>query len=254
LVVSVSDLHLRVLIMWMYVIYLYPCTCFSPPALSLLLTFTKGDNLNALNNFFSRLMLSLLNLGLGMWASHIHKKKQSAWKSRLFTFILGGVAPPAVILGVAWSLYPIITAGCSRAGVFLQDQFVLHITATVELTLFIVIVLCVFVPLRVFDIVRFFLALTPVLRNVLHGLGMRCNALDCLYVNDGGHFDNLGIYELLRRRCQKIYSFDASEDKSYTYEALTAALRLAREDGIVDGFKFVGASAIREKREKERVM
>ncbi|MCU1390519.1 MAG: hypothetical protein JWL72_3857 [Ilumatobacteraceae bacterium] len=33
-----------------------------------------------------------------------------------------------------------------------------------------------------------------------------------VYVTDGGQFDNLGLFELLRRRCTTIYIFDASGD------------------------------------------
>ena len=35
-------------------------------------------------------------------------------------------------------------------------------------------------------------------------------------VTDGGHFENLGLYELVRRRCQVIIVSDASEDREST--------------------------------------
>ena len=37
-----------------------------------------------------------------------------------------------------------------------------------------------------------------------------------VYVSDGGHHDNLGLIELLRRRCRVIVCFDASGDKAHT--------------------------------------
>ncbi len=33
-----------------------------------------------------------------------------------------------------------------------------------------------------------------------------------VFVSDGGHFDNLGVYELIRRECKNILVFDAGED------------------------------------------
>jgi hypothetical protein len=46
-----------------------------------------------------------------------------------------------------------------------------------------------------------------------------------IYVSDGGHFDNLGIYEMVRRRCRVIVVSDAGHDPDYTFEDLGNALR-----------------------------
>lgn len=53
-----------------------------------------------------------------------------------------------------------------------------------------------------------------------------------LYVNlsDGGHFENLGLYELVRRRCRYIIAGDAEEDPRYSFEALGSAIRKCRAD------------------------
>jgi hypothetical protein len=48
-----------------------------------------------------------------------------------------------------------------------------------------------------------------------------------LYVSDGGHYENLGLVELLRRGCTEIYCFDASNDK---FGALGDAVSLARSE------------------------
>ena len=32
-----------------------------------------------------------------------------------------------------------------------------------------------------------------------------------VYLSDGGHFDNLGIYELIRRRCRFVIASDAGD-------------------------------------------
>ena len=52
------------------------------------------------------------------------------------------------------------------------------------------------------------------------------------YINlsDGGHFDNIGVYELLRRRCQFIIVGDAEADTSMKFEAISYIMRLARID------------------------
>lgn len=51
-----------------------------------------------------------------------------------------------------------------------------------------------------------------------------------VYVSDGGHFDNLGLYEMLRRRCRIILVVDASQDERMTFEDLGATLRKAAVD------------------------
>jgi hypothetical protein len=49
-----------------------------------------------------------------------------------------------------------------------------------------------------------------------------------LFVTDGGHYENLGLVELLRRGCTKIYCFDASGGEGF--EALGDAVALARSE------------------------
>ena len=49
-------------------------------------------------------------------------------------------------------------------------------------------------------------------------------------VSDGGHLENLAVYELLRRRCRTIISVDASEDPTMSFEGLVILLRYARID------------------------
>lgn len=49
-------------------------------------------------------------------------------------------------------------------------------------------------------------------------------------LSDGGHFENLGIYELLRRRVRVIVCSDAAEDKDFSFYDLQAALRKAQQD------------------------
>ena len=57
---------------------------------------------------------------------------------------------------------------------------------------------------------------------------------DYIYVTDGGHIDNLGAFELLRRRCQYIIVCDAEADPKMTFEGLAHLIRLARIDLGID--------------------
>ena len=51
-----------------------------------------------------------------------------------------------------------------------------------------------------------------------------------LYVSDGGHYENLGLVELLRRGCTEIYCMDAAGDKQETFFTLGEAIELARTE------------------------
>ncbi len=51
-----------------------------------------------------------------------------------------------------------------------------------------------------------------------------------LYVTDGGHYDNLGLVEALRRRPRRIIVIDASNDPEDTFNAVGSAIATARMD------------------------
>jgi len=55
------------------------------------------------------------------------------------------------------------------------------------------------------------------------------NHLDApfLYVTDGGHYENLGLVELLRRKCKTIWCIDASGDQIDTFDTIGGAFRTA---------------------------
>ncbi len=55
-----------------------------------------------------------------------------------------------------------------------------------------------------------------------------------VYLSDGGHFENLGIYELVRRRCRFIVACDAEEDREMTFPGLGNAIEKCRIDFGVD--------------------
>ena len=53
---------------------------------------------------------------------------------------------------------------------------------------------------------------------------------DYVCLSDGGHFDNLGLYELVRRRCRYVIVCDGEEDGDRRFEGLATAIRHCRVD------------------------
>ena len=51
-----------------------------------------------------------------------------------------------------------------------------------------------------------------------------------VYLSDGGHFENLGIYELVRRRCRFIIAIDSGMDPKFGFEDLGNAVRKCQVD------------------------
>jgi len=51
-----------------------------------------------------------------------------------------------------------------------------------------------------------------------------------VYLSDGGHIENLGVYELLKRRCKFIVVVDAEADPQMTFSSFSAVQRYARID------------------------
>lgn len=51
-----------------------------------------------------------------------------------------------------------------------------------------------------------------------------------VFLTDGGHIDNLGIYELLRRRCKLIIAIDGEADPDFNSGSLVQVERFARID------------------------
>ncbi len=49
-------------------------------------------------------------------------------------------------------------------------------------------------------------------------------------VSDGGHFENLGVYELIRRRCKVIIVGDAECDESLEFSSLGNLVRICATD------------------------
>ena len=65
-------------------------------------------------------------------------------------------------------------------------------------------------------------ALVPFLSEML---GMTSDTSSYVYLSDGGHFENLALYEMVRRRCRFIVVSDAGCDPEFAFEDLGNAVR-----------------------------
>jgi hypothetical protein len=61
-------------------------------------------------------------------------------------------------------------------------------------------------------------------------LGLTNDASPYVYLSDGGHFENLGLYEMVLRRCHYIVVSDAGQDPECSFVDLGEAVRKVRID------------------------
>jgi hypothetical protein len=72
---------------------------------------------------------------------------------------------------------------------------------------------------------------TPLLTTLYKEISSEANEEgEKIYLSDGGHFENLGIYELVRRRCALIVASDAGEDHLFNFDDLANAIHKIRVD------------------------
>jgi hypothetical protein len=64
--------------------------------------------------------------------------------------------------------------------------------------------------------------------------GLSNEEREFVYLSDGGHFENLGLYELIRRRCKFIIVSDAGCDEAFSFQDLGNAIEKCRADLQVD--------------------
>ena len=65
---------------------------------------------------------------------------------------------------------------------------------------------------------------------IQEAFGMTDDENKYVYLTDGGHFENLGIYEMVLRRCHLIVISDAAADPDYNFGDLGNAIRKVRID------------------------
>ena len=76
--------------------------------------------------------------------------------------------------------------------------------------------------------------------------GLTTDSGKYVYLSDGGHFENLGIYEMIRRRCRYIVVSDADCDPECQLEDLGNPVRKAWVDlGVAIRFRGIDVTARR---------
>ena len=65
-------------------------------------------------------------------------------------------------------------------------------------------------------------AITPLMEEAF---GLTTDNRPYVYLSDGGHFEDLGLYEMVRRRCRFIVVVDAGEDAHFQFADLGNAVR-----------------------------
>jgi hypothetical protein len=82
-------------------------------------------------------------------------------------------------------------------------------------------------------------------------LGRTSDKGEYVYLSDGGHFENLAMYEMVRRRCRTLVVLDGGCDPDYHYDDLGDALRKIRIDmGIPIEFDDAGIRELRARRRR----
>jgi hypothetical protein len=66
------------------------------------------------------------------------------------------------------------------------------------------------------------IAIVPLVQETF---GLTTDTRQYIHLSDGGHFENLGLYEMVRRRCRLIVISDAGRDPDYAFEDLGNAVR-----------------------------
>jgi hypothetical protein len=69
--------------------------------------------------------------------------------------------------------------------------------------------------------------LTPLVNELL---GRTTDTSPYVYLSDGGHFENLALYEIVARRCRYVIVSDAGCDSGYCFDDLANAIRRIRID------------------------
>ena len=82
------------------------------------------------------------------------------------------------------------------------------------------------------------IAIAPLLNEMI---GNTTDESKYVYLSDGGHFENLGLYEMVRRRCRFIVVSDAGCDPDYQFDDLGNAVRKISLDlGVPIEFRGLG--------------
>jgi hypothetical protein len=93
-------------------------------------------------------------------------------------------------------------------------------------------------------------ALAPLIEETF---GLTTDERPYIYLSDGGHFENLGLYEMVRRRCRYMVVVDAGCDPDYTFEDLGNAVRkIAIDLGVK--IRFHGLDKLKKRDPKDPIL
>jgi hypothetical protein len=93
-------------------------------------------------------------------------------------------------------------------------------------------------------------ALAPLIEETF---GLTTDERPYIYLSDGGHFENLGLYEMVRRRCCYIVAVDAGCDPDYAFEDLGNAVRkIAIDLGVK--IRFHGLDKLKKRDPKHPIL
>jgi hypothetical protein len=86
---------------------------------------------------------------------------------------------------------------------------------------------------------------------VKEAFGLTDDTSSYVYLSDGGHFENLGLYEMVKRRCGRILVLDSGCDPKFIYEDLGNAMRKIRIDmGIPIDFDDASLKLLRAREQR----
>jgi hypothetical protein len=88
---------------------------------------------------------------------------------------------------------------------------------------------------------------------VAEALGLTDDQSRYIYLSDGGHFENLGVYEMVLRRCALIVVSDGSADPDFEFDGLGNAVQKVRADfGIPIDFEPMAIFSRKEMSDREQ--
>jgi hypothetical protein len=102
-------------------------------------------------------------------------------------------------------------------------------------------------PNRFFEKSSPSVAVLPLLNETLGRTDMQKKFLN---VTDGGHFENLALYEMILRRCRLIVLSDGAADADFKFGEIANAIQKCKVDLGVD-IKFLGSMNIRARKTRE---
>jgi uncharacterized membrane-anchored protein len=70
----------------------------------------------------------------------------------------------------------------------------------------------------------------PTRTMLMEACGQTTDTTRNIHLSDGGHFENLGLWEMVHRRCRRIVVIDATRDENFIMDDLANAIRKVRID------------------------